>query len=75
MLMVQGPVGVGDRVDVQKTIRATAVLQFRALRQQALAGDSPVDHHMRDMHPQGPNSRARDWERLRSAPFAALNGA
>jgi len=49
MLMMQHPVGIRDRIDIQEPILSALFAKLRDAREQTLACDSAVDHDMGHM--------------------------
>ena len=46
MLVMQHPVGVGDRIDLEEAVRAALFLQLGANGEQPNAVYAPIHHHM-----------------------------
>jgi hypothetical protein len=74
MLEMQLPVGLGDRVGVERTILPELLQDAREQRPNPLALDRTVDDDVRDV-PCGPNSRAILCEIMRRPALLALKWA
>ena len=54
MLVVQVPVGLGDRVGIEQPVLSALARQLRSVREQTFSLDPAIHHHVTDVDVAGP---------------------